>query len=101
HRVEAMTGSQGEINPRTLVDEHRDVLSAGEREAVLKSLGEQPRPVRVMNPVEGPPKATVRADGISITGPAAEVDRRVKVDRRAGEWGIEIHVAGEPRRTYE
>jgi hypothetical protein len=99
--VEAISGYEGDVTPKKLFDEHRDVLSAAEREAVLKSLDEQPRPVRVMNPVEGPPKATVRADGISITGPAAEVDRRVKVDRRAGEWVIEIHVSEEPRRTYE
>ncbi|SRR6266566_3105718 len=99
--AEVISEYEGPVTPAQLFDEHPDVLSDEQREAVLSSLEAQPRPVRIMDPIARPPKATVRADGISISGLATQVDRLVSWQRRGGEWVIEIHVSEEPFRTYQ
>ncbi len=104
-RVQYVAEAVGEyaapVTPQDLFAEHPDLLTTPQRTAVLAQLEEQPRPVRLMNPVEGPPRATVKSDGISITGPATQIDRRVTWERRAGEWVIQVRVTEEPRRTYQ
>ncbi len=99
--AKVISAYEAPVTPQQLFDEHPDVLTDEQRAAVLQALEEQPRPVRIMNPVEGPPRSTVRAGGLSITGPATDVDRLVNWERREGEWVIEIHVSEEPRKTYQ
>lgn len=98
--AEVISDYKTPVTPNQLFDDHPKVLSTVQRDEVLKLLEDETRPVRIINPIEKPPRAEVRADGISIAGPARIIDRQVAWTRRDGQWVIEIRVAQEPRRTY-
>jgi hypothetical protein len=99
--AEIISGYQAPVTPKQLFDDHPDVLTGEQLAAVLKGLEDEPRPVRTMNSVEGPPRSIVRAGSLSITGPATDVDRLVNWERSGGEWVIEIHVSEQPSKTYQ
>lgn len=88
------------ITPQDFFQEHPAFLSETEQQQVLARLEEQQRPVRTINPVLRPPKVVVAADGITIRGGVAEMDK-VSWRPHDGGWRIQIDVPEEPRKRYE
>jgi hypothetical protein len=90
-----------EVTASKIFEDHPNLLAEAERTRVITSLESQTRPVRLVNPVLRPPRAVIKADGITISGLAAAVDPAVHWYRRDGKWVIEVSVSEEPRRLYE
>ncbi|WP_143086236.1 nucleoid-associated protein [Amycolatopsis saalfeldensis] len=73
---------------------------APKRQAIEDSLREQQRPVRRIDTSAGF-KAKIIAGAISITGPAAIVDKSVTWSPNMSQgWKVEIASTGEPKKTY-
>jgi hypothetical protein len=98
--VRELDAYSGPVSPPDFFQQHPDLLTTEEREQTLDQLEQQPRPVRIVNPLARPPKAVVFADGIAIRGGVNEMQKVGWVQHGAG-WQIQINVVDEPRKRYE
>lgn len=66
--IEELDGYDRAVTPQEFLIDHGDLATDEERQRIVEQLEQHPRPVRLINPVERPPRVIVSADGISIRG---------------------------------